>query len=146
MKDMMTTIASILVLMIFLLQFTVNQTTYTRMMGAEYAVRSFRQTAESTQEIDDSAVQDLKLRCGAQEVTTEVSDDGTYRVSAPVRGVIGAASALGIRPEENFFIYRTEGRIVLCNEEPDDHPGTGTPDEHAPAIPDGTEREDLGKP
>lgn len=152
MKDMMTTIASILVLMIFLLQFTVNQTTYTRMMGAEYAVRSFRQTAENTQEIDDSAVQDLKLklaaalRCGAQEVTTEVSDDGTYRVSAPVRGVIGAASALGIRPEENFFIYRTEGRIVLRNEEPDDHPGTGTPDEHAPAIPDGTEREDLEEP
>ena len=94
--------------MIFLLQFTVNQTTYTRMMGAEYAVRSFRQTAESTQEIDDSAVQDLKLklaaalRCGAQEVTTEVSDDGTYRVSAPVRGVIGAASALGIRPDRSM--------------------------------------------
>ncbi len=152
MKDMMSTIASILVLMIFLMQFTVNQTTYTRVMGAEYAVRGFRQTAESTQEIDDSAVQDLKLklaaalRCGAQEVTTEVSDNGTYRVSAPVRGVIGAASALGIRPEENFFIYRTEGRIVLRNEEPDDHPGTGTPDEHAPAIPDGTEREDLEKP
>ena len=38
MKDMMTTIASILVLMIFLMQFTVNQTTYTRVMGAEYAV------------------------------------------------------------------------------------------------------------
>lgn len=65
MKDMMTTIASILVLMIFLMQFTVNQTTYTRMMGAEYAVRSFRQTAESTQEIDDSAVQDLKLKLAA---------------------------------------------------------------------------------
>ena len=35
---------------------------------------------------------------------------------------------------------------VLRNEEPDDHPGTGTPDEHAPAIPDGTEREDLEGP
>lgn len=120
MKDMMTTIASILVLMIFLMQFTVNQTTYTRMMGAEYAVRSFRQTAESTQEINDSAVQDLKLklaaalRCGAQEVTTEVSDDGTYRVSAPVRGVIGAASALGIRPEENFFYLSHRGEDCIA--------------------------------
>ena len=47
MKDMMTTIASVLVLMMFLLQFTANQTSYTRVMGAEYAVRSFRQTAES---------------------------------------------------------------------------------------------------
>ena len=58
MKDMMTTIASVLVLMMFLLQFTANQTSYTRVMGAEYAVRSFRQTAESAQEISEDAVQD----------------------------------------------------------------------------------------
>ena len=34
MKDMMTTIASVLVLMMFLLQFTANQTSYTRVIGA----------------------------------------------------------------------------------------------------------------
>ena len=152
MKDMMTTIASILILMMFLLQFTANQTTYTKLMGAEYAVRSFRQNAESLQEIADRDLQDMKARvaavlgCGVQEVAAEVQDDGSYRVSAPVRGVIGPAAELGIRPEDNFFLYTSEGRIALRDEEPDDHPGAGDPDEPAPAIPDGTEREDLEEP
>ena len=147
MKDMMTTIASVLVLMMFLLQFTANQTSYTRVMGAEYAVRSFRQTAESAQEISEDAVQDLKtkiaaaLRCSAREVTTE-----PRAVSAPVRGVIGPAAALGIREEDNFFMYQAEGRIGLRDEKSDDHTGIGNPDEPASALPDGTERENLEEP
>jgi len=152
MKDMMTTIASVLVLMMFLLQFTANQTSYTRVMGAEYAVRSFRQTAESAQEISEDAVQDLKtkiavaLRCSAREVMTETRADGVYKVSAPVRGVIGPAAALGIREEDNFFMYQAEGRIGLRDEKSDDHTGTGNPDEPASALPDGTERENLEEP
>ena len=148
MKDMMTTIASVLVLMMFLLQFTANQTSYTRVMGAEYAVRSFRQTAESAQEISEDAVQDLKtkiaaaLRCSARETRA----DGVYKVSAPVRGVIGPAAALGIREEDNFFMYQAEGRIGLRDEKSDDHTGIGNPDEPASALPDGTERENLEEP
>ena len=124
MKDMMTTIASVLVLMMFLLQFTANQTSYTRVMGAEYAVRS----------------------CSAREVTTETRADGVYKVNAPVRGVIGPAAALGIREEDNFFMYQAEGRIGLRDEKSDDHTGIGNPDEPASALPDGTERENLEEP
>ena len=51
MKDLITTIASVLVLMMFLLQFTANQVTYTKIMGAEYAVRNFRIENETAAEI-----------------------------------------------------------------------------------------------
>ena len=39
MKDFITTIASLLILMMFVMQFAANQAVYTRIMSAEYAVR-----------------------------------------------------------------------------------------------------------
>ena len=42
MKDLITTIGSMLILMMFLTQFAASQTTYTRIMGAEHEIKEFR--------------------------------------------------------------------------------------------------------
>ena len=152
MKDLLTTIASVLVLMMFLMQFTADQVTYTKMMGAEYAVRNFRIENEAAAEISAKSADDLRariaaaVRCAEAEVTVHTGPDGTYRVEAPIRGVIGPVAMLGITDEENRFLYTAEGSVRIRNEEPDDHPGADDPDEPAAGISDGTEREDLEEP
>ena len=47
MKDFITTIASLLILMMFVMQFAANQASYTRIMSAEYAVRELRLISEN---------------------------------------------------------------------------------------------------
>ena len=149
MKDLLTTIASILVLMMFLMQFTANQATYIKIMGAEHAVRNFRIENEAAAEISAKSTAALRsriaaaVRCAETEVAVNAGPDGAYRVEAPVRGVIGPAAMLGITDEQNYFLYTAEGSVRIRNEEPDDHPGTDDPDEPAAGISDGAEREDL---
>ncbi len=151
MKDLLTTIASILVLMMFLMQFSANQATYIKIMGAEYAVRNFRIENEAAAEIPAKSAAALRsriaaaVRCAETEVTVNTGSDGAYRVEAPIRGVIGPAAMLGITDEQNDFLYTAEGSVRMRNEEPDDHPGIDDPDEPAAGISDGAEREDLEK-
>ena len=59
MKDLITTIASILVLMMFLLQFTANQRTFTEIAGVENAIKIFRIAAESKGKIGDEDVSSM---------------------------------------------------------------------------------------
>ena len=152
MKDLITTIASVLVLMMFLLQFTANQVTYTKIMGAEYAVRNFRIENETAAEISEKSITDLRSRiaaavqCAETEVTVNTWQDGAYHVEAPIRGIIGSAAMLGSTDAENEFLYTAEGRVRIENEESDDHPGIDDPDEPAAGISDGAEREELEVP
>ena len=152
MKDLLTTIASVLVLMMFLMQFTADQVTYTKIMGAEYAVRNFRIENEAAAEISAKSAAALRsriaeaVRCAEAEVTVHTGPDGAYRVEAPIRGVIGPAAMLGITGEQNYVLYTAEGSVQIRNEGPDDHPGSDDPAEPAAEISDGTEREDLEEP
>lgn len=142
MKDFITTIASIIILMIFLLQFVSNQSTYTRLAAAEHAVKEFRLTAEENGGIDDEKLRRLKektaaaLDCGAEEIKVSInestadgveiggsSDDGgsfkklfEYSVQMPVRGLVGAADFLGIAEEENMTVHVSEGIIQIEEE------------------------------
>lgn len=79
MKDMMTTIASILVLMIFLMQFTVNQTTYTRMMGR--GVRSQKLPADRRKYAGN------RRQCGAGFEAEACGSAAVRRTGGDNRGV-----------------------------------------------------------
>ncbi len=142
MKDFITTIASIIILMIFLLQFVTNQSIYTRLAAAEHAVKEFRLTAEESGGIDDEKLRRLKektaaaLDCGAEEIRVSISEstaggaesgdsseDGDifrryfeYSVQMPVRGLVGAADFLGIAEEDNMTVHVSEGIIQIEEE------------------------------
>lgn len=137
MKDFITTIASLMLLMIFLLQFVTNQSIYTKLVGAEYAVREFRITAEEKGELSATEIRRLKERtaelmgCAAEEVSVTLDEErkssvGTaaddaeneaatfsYEVKMPLRGLIAAADFLGISAEENQAVYSSKGMIRI---------------------------------
>lgn len=127
MKDLITTIASILVLMMFLLQFTANQRTFTEIAGVENAIKIFRIAAESKGKIGDEDVSSMHAaaakaaRCDLSEVETilnpdknEGSEHTSYQVRVPIRGIIGAAHMLGgLTKEENTLWYTSSGIIAL---------------------------------
>lgn len=80
MKDFITTIASIMLLMIFLLQFVTNQTIYTRLVAAENAVKEFRLATEESGKIEDTHIRSVKenaaevLGCTAEEISVEIRE------------------------------------------------------------------------
>jgi len=152
MKDLITGLASILLLMMFLLQFVVSQTVYTRIMGAEYAAKQFRINIEESGETEIKERYVWKLKegaalaagCDAAEVSVQVTEN-EYEMSVPIRNIIGAATLLGISPEENQLIHRTKGIVYIKDkqeetedEKHDNNDGASDSFQHAPEIPDGT--------
>lgn len=152
MKDLITGLASILLLMVFLLQFVVSQTVYTRIMGTEYVAKQFRIDMEESgeEEIEESRVRRLKedaalaAGCDAAEVSVQVTDN-EYEMSVPIRDIFGAAELLGITPEENQLIHRTKGIVYIKekqeeteDEKHDNNDGASDSFQHASEIPDGT--------
>lgn len=130
MKDLITTIASIMLLMIFVLQFVANQITYTRLTAAGNSVRQFEYAAEEAGEITDSAVHFLKediaqaMDCMPDEirVDTVVNEMGNseYVVSTPLKNIIGAAGMLGISADENRTEYKFRGVVLKEREANED--------------------------
>ena len=152
MKDLITGIASILLLMVFLLQFVVSQTVYTRIMGTEYAAKQFCIDMEESgeTEIEERYVWKLKedaalaAGCDAAEVSVQVTEN-EYEISVPIRNIIGAADLLGISPEENQLVHQTKGIAYIKekeegteDEKPDNNDGTSDSFQHAPEVSDGT--------
>lgn len=126
MKDFITTIASLLILMMFLLQFTANQTTYTRIMGAEHSIKEFRLLSEEKGSINDEDVLMLKenlsgiLCCSPSEISVKVAEDsGEYIVKMPVYGIIGPAKMIGLSPEENMKVH-TSGGVIAFKAQPEE--------------------------
>ena len=105
MKDLITTIGSMLILMMFLTQFAASQTTYTRIMGAEHEIKEFRLLSGEQGSIRNENILQLKqnlsqvLECNASEISVNITD-GDYVVTMPVYGVIGPWKLLGISQKE----------------------------------------------
>ena len=152
MKDLITGLASILLLMVFLLQFVVSQTVYTRIMGTEYAAKQFCIDMEESRETEIKERYVWKLKegaalaagCDAAEVSVQVTEN-EYEMSVPIRNIIGAAELLGITPEENQLIHRTKGIVYIKekqeeteDEKHDNNDGASDSFQHASEISDGT--------
>ncbi len=164
MKDFITTIAAIMLLMIFLLQFVTNQAVFTSLAGAEFAVKEFRLTAEKKKSISDLQLRELRektaerLGCSVGEVSVSINERSAdifgageatdtkdvsyyeYRVQMPICGLIAAADFLGISESENRITYTSEGFICIkedVDEEPDCNSGAADAVQYAHSLPDG---------
>ncbi|MCI7619481.1 MAG: hypothetical protein MST07_08775 [Firmicutes bacterium] len=122
MKDLITTIGSMLILMMFLTQFAASQTTYTRIMGAEHEIKEFRLLSGEQGSIRNENILQLKqnlsqvLECNASEISVNITD-GDYVVTMPVYGVIGPWKLLGISQKENVKEHVSKGVIVFETQE-----------------------------
>ncbi len=122
MKDLITTIGSMLILMMFLTQFAASQTTYTRIMGAEHEIKEFRLLSGEQGSIRNEDILQLKqnlsqvLECNASEISVNITD-GDYVVTMPVYGVIGPWKLMGISQKENVKEHVSKGVIVFESQE-----------------------------
>ena len=135
MKDFITAIASLLILMMFLLQFTANQTTYTKIMGAEHSIKEFRLLSEEKGSINGEDILRLKdnisriLCCSPSEISVKVTETGgEYIVDMPVYGIIGPAEMIGLSPEENVKMHTSRG-VIAFREHQEEEPEEGQTEE-----------------
>lgn len=135
MKDFITAIASLLILMMFLLQFTANQTTYTKIMGAEHSIKEFRLFCEEKGSINGEDILRLKdnisriLCCSPSEISVKVTETGgEYIVDMPVYGIIGPAKLIGLSPEENVKVHTSSG-IISLKKQQEEEQEEGQPEE-----------------
>lgn len=158
MKDLITAVASLLLLMIFVMQFAVNQGTQHRILQADMAVSVFRDTVKEQGYISRENSAALRgmlaeiCRCGEEEIIIErnVSREvpqkrGTllyYQIRYPVKSLIAMAASLGIRDEDNRIYMEQKGWVVSCYEEPDTDNGDCNPDGNESAVRDGLSSSD----
>lgn len=122
MKDLITTIGSMLILMMFITQFAASQTTYTRIMGAEHEIKEFRLLSGKQGSIRNEDILQLKqnlskvLECNASEISVNITD-GDYVVTMPVYGVIGPWKLMGISQKENVKEHVSKGVIFFESQE-----------------------------
>ena len=145
MKDLITAVASVLLLMIFVLQFAGNQVTHVRVFQSGLAVESFRDALREDGKATEASIghlrQELARLCGCspEEISVEVQDSGgqqtggreiSYEVSFPLENLIVMGSALGIPPEENRAVLTEKGWVAGRNEESDHHDGADSSDDN----------------
>lgn len=148
MKDLITSVASLLLLSIFILQFSGNQVLHNRMFRADMAVESFRDAARVqgyiSQENTDLLVDALSKICGcsASEITVDSWDDSGnsigelihYRIRYPLKNLVAAGGMLGIAEDENRAWFEEEGWVVSVYEEPDCDSGDSPADDDGDAL------------
>ena len=146
MKDLITAVASILILMIFILQFAGNQVTHARIFQSEMAVETFLDVMKAEGGITNSNERCVKERlaeiCGCNEEEILIRGQragmspgkkGTlleYSVSFPLKNLIVLGSALGISGSENMVQMEEKGWVVSQYEEPDNNHGADSADDH----------------
>jgi hypothetical protein len=115
MKDLITTIASISILMVFVLQFATNQVLASKILAVDSAVDSYK---VSIKDNDNEEARQLLidrisaiLNCSKEEVSLR-NLDGRYEVTAPIRKVIACGNFLGISDEENKAKYSRYGEVL----------------------------------
>lgn len=118
MKDLITTIGSIMILMVFVMQFCANQVIATRIFMADVILDEL-----STGKVEGDLIESCRGKladcfdCENNEVKFEQKED-KYVIQVPIRNVVACSDFLGISEEKNESIYRRE---VFRNEEPDNN-------------------------
>ena len=120
MKELIASIASLMLLMIFVLQFAANQNLLSRVALADAVIESFvGSDTPETDKLREEAARALGL--AGSEVTVSESAEGIYTITAPLTGVIACGSLLGLDEKENMVIYKKT--IGAGNEDPDNNDG-----------------------
>lgn len=126
MKQLITAIACVVLLLVFLPQFTANQASHNKILYVENAVDTFVEEIKQEGYITQTAKQNLeiliadKLDCDVSAVIVSGTTTGPlirgsiieYRVEYPVKDVIAMASFWGIDDNDNTANKVIEGSTV----------------------------------
>lgn len=111
MKDMITTVASILILSMFLMQFAANQVTYTKIAAVESGLnRLYAEGAEEGSSEVKAYIRTLAeiLKIDRDDVEMHIGENHEYEVSVPICGIIGPQKILGIGDDDYVLFYTAE--------------------------------------
>ncbi len=111
MKDLITTIGSILILSIFIMQFAVNENTLGRTMAIEKNLYKFMADMRREEVVDEEGMREkLAMIAGCQHSEVELKlGEGEFSLRLPIYKVIGAEKLVGLRKEDNKLWYHREG-------------------------------------
>lgn len=116
MKDLITTIAAISILMVFVFQFSANQVLINRMVASDRAVDEYIEAVSRTGDSDGREAEHLTkrlsetLKCSPKNIKVE-QNDKEYQIRAPIDNVVACGKFLGISPEENKTEYIVKGEL-----------------------------------
>jgi hypothetical protein len=150
MKNLITTAASLLLLLLFVVQFAGNQVVHNRLFQADMAIDTFRDAAKEqgciTAENKEALVLALEKICDCEAGQIQVSGTQalqergkmiSYSVRFPLKDLVAAGAFLGIGPEENMAWFEDSGWVVsryelteqeLENEKSDNYSGNHASD------------------
>jgi len=142
MKDLITAVASLALLLAFVLQFSAGQVLTNRMLQADLAVETFRDGVKEQGFVSGENAAALEnalsrvLGCGREDVLVSgteslVAEGGLvhYRIGYPLENIIAAGRFFGIAEEENRAWHEEEGWVVSKFEEPDYNSGDSPADD-----------------
>ena len=122
MKDLITGIACIIILSVFLVQITSYQAAHSRILFAETTVNSAVETAKQDGCLTAQNIAQLRqklaerLGCSPQDITISGTSAPvmrgsviTYSVTYPLRGIVGASRLLGIAEADNTVVNTISG-------------------------------------
>ena len=138
MKDIITTVASVLILMMFMTQFVANEKTYIRVFAADSIISGYEKEWQSLKDISnqeiDSLNRELSNRLNGKVVIDGIekngSEEGLYNLRMKVYDVIGPYKLLTSYNDENAAIRVRSIKIEKAQEEEadeehDNNHGTG---------------------
>lgn len=111
MKDLITTIGAMIILMVFMMQFCLNQIIASRVLIADKIVDEIGKC--KVDEMSLSRIEDYKVRlsnyfkCDSSEVIIHVDDDSAD-LQIPIKEVIACGDFLGISDVQNKATYKRE--------------------------------------
>lgn len=120
MKDLITTVGSVMILMVFVMQFCSNQIIASKILALDSLIDSFGGDFETEKSIEDFKSKSAEcVGCEKNEISV-VKKNGKYTVTAPIKNVIACSKFLGISEEENISTYTRE---VFRDEKSDNNLG-----------------------
>ena len=131
MKDLITTIGSITILMVFVMQFCFNQVTITRFLVGDKILDNYeKQTGVESEPLNwDECKKQLANCFSVEESDIEVKEKYDQMiVKIPIRNVIACGDFLGISKERNQAVYCG---VINRYEEPDNDNGDNNSNDNA---------------
>lgn len=131
MKDLITTIGSITILMVFVMQFCFNQVTITRFLIGNKILENYENQLNHEEETPDWNDYKKQLaKCfDVEEKYIEIeSRQGQFVVKIPVNNVIASGDFLGIDSNKNKAVYCG---VINVNEESDNNHGVSDSNDDA---------------
>ncbi|MBR5517028.1 MAG: hypothetical protein IKU53_03555 [Firmicutes bacterium] len=131
MKDLITTIGSVTILMVFVLQFCFNQVTMTRILVGDKILENYEEQYKiEGVESDWDFCKTQLIKCfDVEEKDIKVEEAQNQKiVKIPIKNVIACGDFLGINSTENQAIYCG---VVNVYEEPNNNYGDSNIDDDA---------------